>query len=467
MLFVQVEIAGDLLEPFKRFPALRELELSLNSLHKFDIHAEEFQRLEIAEEEALLPVALFPKLNELVIHSNPLTTQRSGDPPMLTYFLQDKLGIKIRRKITTDRIKRHIKLPINPKRKVKTTIPNIPKFPSIMENQHATKPLCPKKYTGEESPQPSEYGLMHAFGLSSQTSIEDEEDIVMGQEHLDLPSADISFEANQDAEPFFVTEINGPNQSEYQEELDYPKPGNEIISSLEMKASKACPVKLIGYEILLDDTSEPEMPEISGIQHAVRILEHTLKNLLVYRDSKANLDLPQKPYAEREKRMSTELLLVCGHPLKPVEWKYILCIENLSAHYMLLTSTSPGYLLLGVQRGILWISVVQNRSGFAQSGPRHRHSGGLPEASTYRHYTSKELLKLLLKFFCSANIREGRDHAHGRHLEDAQAIDTGADVRSAGGTQGFRGSSPEENIARIQSVDWNAEQAKTIERVQY
>lgn len=57
-------------------------------------------------------------------------------------------------------------------------------------------------------------------------------------------------------------------------------------------------------------------------------------------------------------------------------------------------------------RGILWISVVQNMSGVAQSGPRHRHSGGLPEASTCRHYTSKELLKLLLKFFCSANIRE-------------------------------------------------------------
>ncbi|XP_056118928.1 X-ray radiation resistance-associated protein 1 [Rhinichthys klamathensis goyatoka] len=253
---------------------------------------------EIAEEEALLPVALFPKLNELVIHSNPLTTQRSGDPPMLTCFLQDKLGIKIRRKKTTDRIKRHIKLPVNPKRKVRTTIPNIPKFPSIMENQHATEPLCPKKYTGEESPQPSEYGLMHAFGLSSQTSIEDEEDIAMGQEHLDLASADISFEANQDAEPFFVTEINGLNQSEYQEELDDPKQ-----TSLEMKANKACPEKLIGYEILLDDTSEPEMPEISGIQHAVRVLEHTLKNLLVYRDSKANLDLPQKPYAKREKRI--------------------------------------------------------------------------------------------------------------------------------------------------------------------
>ncbi|XP_048021421.1 X-ray radiation resistance-associated protein 1-like [Megalobrama amblycephala] len=85
------------------FPELRHLNLANN---------------EIAEEEALLPVALFPKLNELVIHSNPLTTQRSGDPPMLTCFLQDKLGIEITRKKTTDRIKRHIKLPVNSKRKV-------------------------------------------------------------------------------------------------------------------------------------------------------------------------------------------------------------------------------------------------------------------------------------------------------------------------------------------------------------
>jgi len=38
----------DYTEPFKRFPALRELELSLNSLHNFDIHAEEFQRLEVS-----------------------------------------------------------------------------------------------------------------------------------------------------------------------------------------------------------------------------------------------------------------------------------------------------------------------------------------------------------------------------------------------------------------------------------
>lgn len=36
------------LESFGRFPALRELDLSLNSLHNFEIHAEEFQRLEVS-----------------------------------------------------------------------------------------------------------------------------------------------------------------------------------------------------------------------------------------------------------------------------------------------------------------------------------------------------------------------------------------------------------------------------------
>ncbi|RXN27001.1 chordin 2 [Labeo rohita] len=278
--------------------------------------------------------------------------------------------------------------------------------------------LCSKECTGQDNPLPSEYGLTHVFGFSSQTSIDDEEDIATGQENFDLTSADIFFETNQNAEPFFVTEVSALNESEYQEDLDDAKE-----AELE-KGSKACLDKLIGYEILLDDTTEPEMPEFSGIQQAVKVLEHMLKNLLVYRDSKANLDLPQKPYYAKEKKiknlpplgpkkskgekveellaqikeaktiskvplvsgvfctfkektyrpgdswhpylepfgfmfcmrctcteMSTELLLVCGHPLKPVEWKYILCTENLSAHYMLITIVSSRYLLLSVQSG--------------------------------------------------------------------------------------------------------------------
>uniref|UniRef100_A0A672MBV3 X-ray radiation resistance-associated protein 1-like n=1 Tax=Sinocyclocheilus grahami TaxID=75366 RepID=A0A672MBV3_SINGR len=265
------------------FPELRHLNLANN---------------EIAKEEALLPVALFPKLNELVINSNPLTTQRSGDPLMLTCFLQDKLGIKITRKKTTDLIKRHIILPVSPKRKVKSAVPNVPKCPSITANQHATETLCSTKCTGQDNPLPLEYALTHVFGFSSQTSIDDEEDIAIGQEHFDLTSADISFETNQNAEPFFVTEVILLHLEPWKD------PDDARETELEMKkGGKACPEKLIGYESLLDDTSEPEMPELSGIQQAVSVLEHMLKNLLVYRDSKANLDLPQKPYTKREKKV--------------------------------------------------------------------------------------------------------------------------------------------------------------------
>ncbi|XP_056302678.1 X-ray radiation resistance-associated protein 1 [Danio aesculapii] len=262
------------------FPELRHLNLANN---------------EIAEEEALLPVALFPKLSELVIHSNPLTTQKSGDPPMLTSFLQDKLGIKITRKKTTDHFKRHV---ICPKRKVKTTTSITPKLDSIMTSPHATEGACSKKFTREDCLLPSAYGLMHVFDLPSQISIKDEEGISVGQEHFDFTYADLSFEMKNE-ESFFVTEVNELNESEYQKD-SYDAQETKLKVK---RCSKACPEKLIGYEILLGDTSGPEMPETSGIQHAVNVLEHTLKNLLVYRDSKANVDIPQKPYVERERKI--------------------------------------------------------------------------------------------------------------------------------------------------------------------
>ncbi|XP_003200914.4 X-ray radiation resistance-associated protein 1 isoform X1 [Danio rerio] len=277
---VQRKKDGSSLDQCLPFPELHHLNLANN---------------EIAEEEALLPVALFPKLSELVIHSNPLTTQKSGDPPMLTSFLQDKLGIKITRKKTTDHVKQHI----CPKRKVKTTTSITPKLASIMASPLATKRVYSKKYTSEDCLLPSEYGLMHVFDLPSQISIKDEKDISIGQEHFDFTRAGLSFEMIQNEESFFVTEVNELNESDYQKD-SYDAEETKLKVK---KCSKACPEKLIGYEILLGDTSGPEMPETCGIQHAVNVLEHTLKNLLVYRDSKANVDIPQKLYIERERKI--------------------------------------------------------------------------------------------------------------------------------------------------------------------
>lgn len=56
-----------------------------------------FCKLKIEDEEALLAVAAWPMLVELVIHSNPLTTENSGDPPLLQRFLGERLGIRIKR----------------------------------------------------------------------------------------------------------------------------------------------------------------------------------------------------------------------------------------------------------------------------------------------------------------------------------------------------------------------------------
>ncbi|XP_067113833.1 X-ray radiation resistance-associated protein 1 [Osmerus mordax] len=163
----------------------------------------------IFEEEGLLAVALFPMLNELVIHSNPLTMERSGDPPVLTYFLQERLGIRIVRKKTPEVVKPPLMISADSKRKV-TNLPD------------SNKPL-----------------------------------------------------------------------------LDMTEDRKEI----EKKDCIGIPEKLKGYELLWDAKPDPDMVEPVGIQFAVRMLEHTLKNLLVYRDSQPKLDSFQTPFTEKEKKI--------------------------------------------------------------------------------------------------------------------------------------------------------------------
>ena len=73
---------------------------------------------QIAEEEALLAVAAWPMLVELVIHNNPLTSSHSGDPPLLKRFLTARLGIKLVRKVQIPKSKPQVVVPPKRKRKV-------------------------------------------------------------------------------------------------------------------------------------------------------------------------------------------------------------------------------------------------------------------------------------------------------------------------------------------------------------
>ncbi|NXW52311.1 XRRA1 protein, partial [Nyctiprogne leucopyga] len=90
------------------FPELKHLSLAFNK---------------IAEETALLPVAFFPCLEELTFHNNPLTTTRSGQPPLLTQLLQRNLGIKLVRQKSLTVERWHFSIPLKANRKVRRDTP--------------------------------------------------------------------------------------------------------------------------------------------------------------------------------------------------------------------------------------------------------------------------------------------------------------------------------------------------------
>ncbi|XP_060538727.1 uncharacterized protein LOC117676426 [Pantherophis guttatus] len=88
---------------------------------------------QIENEEDLLAVALFPSLTELTFYGNPFTTSRSGDPPLLTSFLQNKLGIKLVRKKVSKLEKPRVFIPVKASREIKSRLPKIRKRPTPVE----------------------------------------------------------------------------------------------------------------------------------------------------------------------------------------------------------------------------------------------------------------------------------------------------------------------------------------------
>ncbi|XP_058042039.1 X-ray radiation resistance-associated protein 1 [Ahaetulla prasina] len=93
---------------------------------------------QIENEEDLLAVALFPSLTELTFYGNPFTTSRSGDPPLLTSFLQNKLGIKLVRKKVSKLEKPRVFIPIKASREIKSRLPKIRKQPMTVERSLET-----------------------------------------------------------------------------------------------------------------------------------------------------------------------------------------------------------------------------------------------------------------------------------------------------------------------------------------
>ncbi|XP_074528730.1 X-ray radiation resistance-associated protein 1 [Halichoeres trimaculatus] len=190
----------------------------------------------ISKEEALLAATRFPSLQEINICSNPLTTQRRGDHPLLTHYLQERQGITIKRKKTEGAVKVQVKKSTNLKQKVEKRNSKI-------------------STTADKTPELSQENTNHFF-VTQMTD-------------------------------FFPFEIDVKESTKN-------KNRNKAVN---------IPEEFQCYEMLMDAKANPGDTKPIGIQTAVQMLEHTLKNLNVYRDSKPKLDSIQTPYREREKRI--------------------------------------------------------------------------------------------------------------------------------------------------------------------
>ncbi|NXE55228.1 XRRA1 protein, partial [Casuarius casuarius] len=264
------------------FPELKHLSLAFNK---------------IEEETDLLPVAFFPCLKELTFHSNPLTTTRSGRPPLLTRLLQENLGIKlVRQSVAAERL--HLSIPLKASRKVSSHLPKVTKQPLMLEAPAET--FLRKPGRGATALNPSE----PLPPIRPTRTLGDGE----------RDSGPCPDRAEEAVGSFFMTQVREAGLSaglcgRPVEDVPRPplRPGAD--DGLERKRSEqreegsspAIPERYRGYEELLGGDTDPDFIEPVGIQKNVQALSYLLKHPLVYRDSTARLDSVQKPYVPRKK----------------------------------------------------------------------------------------------------------------------------------------------------------------------
>ncbi|NXH71930.1 XRRA1 protein, partial [Hydrobates tethys] len=276
------------------FPELKRLSLAFNK---------------ITDETALLPVAFFPCLKELTFHNNPLTTTRSGQPPLLTRLLQHNLGIKLLRQKSLAVERWHFSIPLKASRKVTSHLPKVTKRPLMLEAPAKTflwkqLPAAVEAARDAAAPSPAQppppISSMTPAG-SQQPALGEGE----GDPRLSPGSAE------EDVASFFMTQVRLGfplfccfDVEDVSTPLLRPVAEGRLEKRSEQKgegSSHVVPERYKGYEELLGGDTDPDFIEPVGIQNNVQALYYILKHPLVYRDTKPRLDSVQKPYVPRKK----------------------------------------------------------------------------------------------------------------------------------------------------------------------
>ncbi|XP_063528160.1 X-ray radiation resistance-associated protein 1 isoform X7 [Pongo pygmaeus] len=331
------------LEAFHTFPALKELDLAFNGIKTIYVKYGDFKLLEIAKEDAVLPVALFPSLCEFVFHNNPLVAHTRGVPPLLKSFLQERLGIHlIRRKIVKP--KHHVLMSRKESRKVKTEIPKVPKQPLVLHHPRVTTTKSPSKdmlepeaelaedlpttkSTSVESEMPTE--SLEGLSLSRRTfvplppicsdsTVHSEETLShLSDTAVRLSPERPSDEDSKSTESIFLTQVNElPSSIIHKDDLELkekdqkkpPTAPREVKGTQRKLPTASLPSKYHGYEELLTAKPDPAFIEPKGIQKNAQALQKMLKHPLLCHSSKPKLDTLQKPYVPKEKRAQRILI---------------------------------------------------------------------------------------------------------------------------------------------------------------
>ncbi|KAL2806781.1 X-ray radiation resistance-associated protein 1 isoform 12 [Daubentonia madagascariensis] len=295
-----------------------------------------FSTSEIAKEDAVLPVALFPSLRELIFHNNPLVAHTRGVPPLLKSFLQERLGIRlIRRKIV--KAKHHILMPRKESRKVTTQVPKVPKQPLLLHHPRVTTIKSPSREMLEpEEGQAEELSTAKSTSLGPKIPTEGLEGLslphrtfvplppicsdstVHSEETVSRPSDTAvhlspeqpSDEDTKSTESIFLTQVSElPSSIIHRDDLqvkekDQRRPltaPREVKRTRRKLPSASLPRKYHGYEELLTAKPDPAFTEPKGIQKNAQALQHMLKHPLLYHPSKPKLDTLQKHYVPKEK----------------------------------------------------------------------------------------------------------------------------------------------------------------------
>nr|XP_018892621.2 X-ray radiation resistance-associated protein 1 isoform X7 [Gorilla gorilla gorilla] len=262
---------------------------------------------------------------------------RTGVPPLLKSFLQERLGIHlIRRKIVKP--KHHVLMSRKESRKVKSEIPKVPKQPLVLHHPCVTTTKSPSKdmlepeaelaedlpttkSTSVESEMPTESLEGHSPSrrtfvplppICSDSTVHSEETLShLSDTAVRLSPERPSDEDSKSTESIFLTQVSElPSSVIHKDDLELkekdqkkpPTAPREVKGTRRKLPTAFLPSKYHGYEELLTAKPDPAFIEPKGIQKNAQALQQMLKHPLLCHSSKPKLDTLQKPYVHKEKR---------------------------------------------------------------------------------------------------------------------------------------------------------------------